>query len=395
MKDVKDVLKRRFFYFLLLMLTATTSWLTIDLLFGSRILSGLSKQKSVMKPLENGWYSLKANYVGVESFGTTSFTEITDGNGFRIGNESKPPYGAIFLGDSFVHGVGVDYEDSIPGVFEEFTSISTLNGGVSSYSPSAYLNRYKQALERNLLSSQHTVYVGLDISDVQDEAAIWTDGDKHPIKRKNKKSGNEYSLQQIDSRFESTEVSGIKKSLSKKLPVTYHFYVLVRQQTSLQRPKTATHKEVKNNSSVSWNILNLVRSSHTWVDWKYLNAPELNAYTPLGVEGGLSRIEAKIRILNQIVHQNGGKMVVFTYPWPAQIYYESKEKFAFNTWVQSMCNRIGCDSYEPVYESVVEEAKFDANWYSTWYLLGDVHFNAFGNRYIGNELSRKYNIQKN
>jgi hypothetical protein len=345
---------------------------------------------SATKPLDDGWYSLKENYRGVETFGNIRFDVMTDGNGFRVGESNHSEYEVLFLGDSFMHGVGVRYEETIPGIFENITSIPALNGGVASYSPLAYMFQYKKALYGRLLKPEHIVIIGIDISDIQDEAAIWKAGTEHPIKRKTDKTGQEYSQQQVLDDDSSNAWKQFKITVAKKLPLTYRTYALFRQ---LLIDKSLDTENPKSNSltyNVPSSIVGLARSSPSWVDWEYLNSKSLDAFLPLGVEGGLSQIEKSVSEIAKLAKKNGGQIVLFTYPWPAQIFHISDEKFAFNGWVSGLCRRIECLDYIPVYESVTAVALSDPTWYRKFYILGDVHFNALGNRFIAQEIARRF-----
>ena len=357
-------------------------WILMDFFLGNKILNSFTKQDSVMKQLDQGWYELKSNYSGNEVFGNLIFREITDAKGFRVGEKYPQKRKAVFLGDSFMHGVGVNYAETIPGQFETLSGISSLNGGVPSYSPTAYLYNYQKAENANSLSREHLVIIGIDLSDIQDEAVIWRDGSHHPVKITNKKSGSEYATQIIDTETVVSIRATYLSYLSRKLPLSYRIYVILQQRIISPKAAEQTGRAQVDSNVPSNQVLNLTRSASTWVNWAYLNEPKLNAYYPLGVEGGLSRIESKLEELTRLAQSRGGQVFIFTYPWPAQIFYNSKEKFAFNKWVEGMCLRVKCDGYIPVYEEFLREALGKSNWYSSFYIIGDVHFNPNGNRLV-------------
>jgi hypothetical protein len=382
-----STLKAFFHTALVLLLMLISTWLVIDIFFGQKILNTLSQKQSVMKQLNQGWYELKSKYIGEERFGTTSFQEITNKDGFRVEVIDNRRKKALFLGDSFIHGVGVNYPRTIPGIFESISGIESLNGGVPSYSPTAYLYQYKKALAANSLKDEHLVIVGIDISDVQDEAAIWKDGSQHPIKRSNNKSGTDYTIQSVNKDKLSNPHRNFLNILIREFPLSYRIYSILRQSLFSQVDTQNVEKNSETKSIPPEDVLDLARSAHTWLDWSFLNTQSLDAYTPLGVEGGLSRIELKMQRLVQMVHRREGQVFLFTYPWPAQIAYRSKEKFSFNEWVKQMCSRVNCDGYVPVYEGVIEYAIANPNWYSNLYIYGDVHFKDSGNNLVAETLN--------
>lgn len=76
----------------------------------------------------------------------------------------------VFIGDSFVDGIGMSYDESFIGQLQPWLApgIETLNAGVPSFSPKLEYLRVKQLLETEQLSFNE-LYVFLDISDVEDE----------------------------------------------------------------------------------------------------------------------------------------------------------------------------------------------------------------------------------
>lgn len=97
-----------------------------------------------------------------------------------------------------------------------------LNGGVSSYSPTAYLYQYKKALKENSLTENHTIIIGIDISDVQDEASYWTWNEKsqpHPRRIK---------LNSIPESNENKNVSDLQQKKQESFPLTKKIYTFVR-----------------------------------------------------------------------------------------------------------------------------------------------------------------------
>lgn len=354
----------------------------MDFFLGNKILNSFTKQDSVIKQLDQGWYELKSNYSGDEVFGNRIFRVMTDAQGFRVGDKYPQERKAVFLGDSFMFGIGVNYIDTIPGQFEKLSGISSLNGGVSSYSPTAYLYNYQKAANAGSLSRKHFVIIGIDVSDIQDEAVIWRDGPLHPVKRATEKSGSEYATLTVDTETGVSIRANYLSYLSKKLPLSYRIYVILQQKVISPKASLQTGRVQVDSNVPSSQVLNSARSASTWVDWEDLNDPKLNAYHPIGVEGGLSRIESKLKELTRLAQSRGGQVFIYTYPWPAQIFHNSKEKFAFNEWVEGMCLRIKCDGYIPVYEEFLRESLGESNWYSSFYIIGDVHFNSNGNRLV-------------
>ena len=136
---------------------------------------------------EAGWYEMKRSFRGRDFWGAAVYPVRTDQYGFRVdeeGGEQARPADVVFLGDSFTYGVNGPWRETYVGMFASASPLTVANAAIPGQSPTAYLYRYKQALAEAALKPRHTVVVGLDISDVRDEASVWMDGEP-PVNRRN------------------------------------------------------------------------------------------------------------------------------------------------------------------------------------------------------------------
>lgn len=79
----------------------------------------------------------------------------------------------LFIGDSFVEGVGFEYDRTFVGIVDKKLSeknVEVLNAGVAGHSPSIYYRRIISLWERGV-RFKHLI-VGIDISDIRDEVDI-------------------------------------------------------------------------------------------------------------------------------------------------------------------------------------------------------------------------------
>jgi hypothetical protein len=346
----------------------------IILLFGSYIFSifkdsGISESEKPFLKKDNGWYELKDRFQGYDSFGNRTFPVETTKNGFRKSPGTLEPekYNYLFLGDSFTYGVNGPWDETFVGMFSEYTKFRVLNGGVSSYSPTPYLHRYKKALNANLLSEKHKVIIALDISDVQDEAGYWIDGPLHPEKRI---AELEFKKQQALNQIQD------ESFLRKKFPHVASVYSFVRYELI---PKFLGHNSIK---------LDNPRSAFTYVEWGQLdeNFPYENpeGYKPLGVAGGLNKVKAKLMEISKLANTNNGEVFILIYPWPSQLIH--KDKFSFEQYVKDICTEIECSGVINTFSAFKNIKSNDPEWIKHYYLHGDIHFNKFGNKIIADEL---------
>ena len=82
----------------------------------------------------------------------------------------------LLIGDSFVEGIGMNFEDSFAGLLQgagqqRSDRIEFLNAGVASYSPSIYYKKIKYLLDSGLRFDEVVLFS--DTADVTDEATAY------------------------------------------------------------------------------------------------------------------------------------------------------------------------------------------------------------------------------
>jgi hypothetical protein len=319
----------------------------------------------------DGWYMLSPGLKKAPSaWGKSRYPVSSDAHGFRVSDDgpvSRPSH-YIFLGDSFTFGINGAWPDTFVGMFEQTAKASVLNAGCYSYSPTAYLFQYRNALAAGLLWPHHTVVVGLDISDVQDEAAVWTDGIDHPVRIARPERAEQAE------QAEQAEPSSLRKFLSSHFIVTKSVYRLLRY----GRPSDV------------W-VFDSRRSAFTWRTWSEIEDPDPKAthrydrigYRPRGIAGGLSRVTEKMRLIAEEAERNGGEIYVLIYPWPAQLRY-GQQVFDWEKFASDMCSEIRCRGLINTFPLFRDEP----DWYERFYIAGDVHFNTAGSAVVANALAR-------
>lgn len=349
-------------------------FLAVDFFFGARILELPTKVLSLEeKPYfekEDGWYELKPNFVGYDQLGPYMYEVETNSFGFRKEPRTADPkkYDVLFLGDSFVYGANGRWENTFVGMFSKSSSLSVLNGGVGSYSPTAYLYQYKKALQLGLLGRGHTIVVAVDISDVQDEAGIWIDGDLHPRKTED---------ELLNRPLASEAVGSFRLRMKESFPLIRTIFRFIRHYVfdpDLRSPTT---------------LINLPRSAFTHQEWSTLEkknawAAPHEGYAPLGVAGGLEKIERKISEISQLAKSNDAKLYLLVYPWPAQI--ANKDKFSWSDFMSGFCLKISCDGVIDTIPVFRDLALKETDWMEKYYIRGDIHFTTKGNRIVADKL---------
>jgi hypothetical protein len=340
--------------------------------------------KKIYNKKDYGFYELSKSYIGYELFGSTIYKVFTDKNGFRSSSNLNfnKKFKIIFLGDSAVYGM-MNWEESLPGIFQEISNLDVLNGGIPSYSPTTYLHRYKQALEYGLLEKNHIVIVALDISDVQDEAGHWMSPDY-------------LNLKNVDHPINMSAFEEISENNNKNFNIKNWVISNLKFSTIIYRIikfNLVRHDYLE-------PIFNTSRSAFTWKNFDQLNklkSTQGNNYTrgylPLGVDGGLKKIEKNLREINRLANDNAGRVYFFTYPWPAQIRYQ--DSFGWTNYVKSICNEIKCAGTIDMIEEIVDFSKSELNWYKKIFLNGDIHLNQYGNKISAQKIFSTIKLNNN
>jgi hypothetical protein len=374
-----------------LLLTASTIvGILLWLLFDFFVISALIKDqeesgKAASILYDHGWYTLAPNAHATIRWGRDNISVCTDSNGFRIDCRSiaQPQLAEVlFLGDSFAFGEANQWEDTFVGIFERKTHYSVINAGVGSYSPTPYLWQYKRALSTGLLRPHPTVIVSLDISDVQDEAAVWDDGPDHPIKQPMWME----LCAKLECRTRSWDPrqSALREFLSSQFLATRQIYRFFRD-------LSGGHK----NEPPPNIVFDQLRSAFTWRDWSQIEngsnitygvAPinQLIGYRPLGVQGGLAKIREKLKSISVIAKENGSSLWILIYPWPAQLRYPSTV-FDWERFSNELCAEIGCRGVINTFPSFRSQAS-GIDWYSKFFVWGDVHYNRVSNEVVADEI---------
>ena len=315
----------------------------------------------------DGWYQLRAGFQGHEQFGPHRFEVFTDANGYRTGHpETQPPDDTattLFLGDSFTFGINGPWEDTFVGMYAAAAPGRVINAGVASYSPTAYLHHYRGALELGVLAPEHRVIVGLDISDIQDEAAIWTDGPGMP------------------QRYSAMRKSRLDHWFDRTFPDGLRLWGMVED--GLKALSAPAPDAPDGTDEVAAAMAAIDRSAFTHRDWDAL----AGAYAPLGVQGGLDRTTAKLAELSTLARTNGGEVWLLIYPWPAQLVHDSTH-LDWQAYASTLCAKIACAGVIDAFPVFTAQRDSDPDWYAQLFLPGDVHYNAAGNALIYEALMR-------
>ena len=311
-------------------------------------------------------HGLKKNVNTKESnplFGYSSHKLISNSLGFRDKTNRKISNVVnnkriVFLGDSFVEGVLLNYEDTFVGIIDKELKkkkIEVLNAGVSSYSPIIYYNKIKKNLENGLKFDELILFI--DISDIEDEAIHYTLNDKNEI------------ISRIKAPENQVHQKNFKESLKKNYKGLY-----------------ATSRFLSYKFNLNNDFLRFVTSDKYKRDKWTINNSVYKEY-----QNGIENSLYYINLLKVLCDKNNIKLTIAVYPWPTQIYYNdlnSKIISIFGNF--SKMNSIEFINLFPLFINENDNEKKRYNTIKKYYIYEDVHFNKKGNRLIAEHFLNIY-----
>jgi hypothetical protein len=113
-------------------------------------------------------------------------------------------------------------------------------------------------------------------------------------------------------------------------------------------------------------------------------APDEKGYAPLGVKGGLDKLNQKLTEIVQLAHEQNARIYFLIYPWPAQL--ARTDNYSWFSHASKLCKNTSCDGVINVIEKfrmLSKATNFNINDY---YQRGDVHFTKKGNEIVKQSL---------
>ena len=346
--------------------------LLIDFFFGKLILKKfdpyLSKtdfyERLVRVDHKFYHHTLRENvkYDKAPSFGNYH-TLCTDNHGFKYkcGIKRDKQFEIAFMGDSFVEGVALNYEDTFVGIFENYKKTSVANLGVTSYAPNIYLAKVKHLIENNYRFKHLIVFV--DISDMYDDNKFYKLNENFSISERKAKEKN---LKR-------------RKFLRYNFPLTnYYMYVIkMNYRLNKQVPPLKSDKPI------------FIERVNIKSMWTYKTENELNGY-----DDSISKTKSEMLFamteLYKILKQNNIKLSLAVYPWPQQLENDVVNSKHVKMW-RDFCNE-KCFKFIDFFPFFFEEMKKTSflEIYKKYYFWNDIHFNSEGNKIIADRLIKEF-----
>ena len=275
----------------------------------------------------------------------------TDTNGFKTHcdniNRSSLTFDVVFIGDSYTEGWHLSYEDTFVGMYDlAHPALKVANLGVTSYSPTRYLQKISYYIDKGLQTKHVIVFI--DSNDSRDEATLATyESFLYPK-----------IMLFIDKNFTFTKLITYPITSIASIPCLFGY---------------------------SLNDL----ECH-WVD--DVAIPNAQGYEAIGgVSQAMERSLSKMEELWSLLDQHGIKLSVGVYPWPRQLKQDSENNHYVKRW-KDFCEQ-KCFAFinaSPDFFRLKEELGLE-NTKQKYYLENNPHFNKNGNEVVFEVLNREFN----
>lgn len=347
--------------------------LTTDFFLGNFILNRLDKYFNKTEFYERLFkidhkiyhHDLKPNtfYELNKSFDGGYFTFCTDNHGFRskckISRDKNFDIG--IMGDSFVEGASVNYEDSFVGIFEKEINKKIANLGAGSYSPSIYLSKINYLLKNGYQFKEIILFI--DVSDLYDDNIYYYLNDNLTIKENYKIAKKNKFRRFLRMNFRL---------------INYFFYVLNKKKDPNKNLVNLVNKDFVLNDYVN------LKSS-----WTYAKKDIIEGYDGSIIESKKKQIEIIDKLYN-LLKKNNIELSIAVYPWPQTLKFDNEDSPYVKMWEQFCINKCkNFINYFPIFFNEIKTSSL-IDVYKKYYWWNDVHFNKEGNKLISNKIIKLY-----
>jgi lysophospholipase L1-like esterase len=348
-------------------LAALLLFVTLDLVAGTLRIPRARTSFRCWHPYYH--HGLLPNQNRTTEWGPRRYSMITNSAGFRDGRPrivSKAPTKSrvVLMGDSFIEGMGVEYQESVAGLLEQRWSadgIEVLNAGVLSYSPKLYNLKTRYLVEQERLEF-HELIVFIDVSDVQDELYY-----------------EDFSPAMRDRLFARIGRWFLRHSLTGQLLVARVF-----PETRIDnafRPVAADHEWVKRSRIRDALGENPGEQGDRW---KWTVRDDLFEQW---ARRGLGLAREQMTSLTNFCNEKGIELVVVVYPSPIQIFANDLDSRQVAFW-REFCDEAGLRFVNLFPAFIDRSAPGPDVVYGRYFIRADMHWNEAGHRLVADEVAR-------
>jgi len=296
---------------------------------------------------------------------------------------------SILVGDSFIEGVTLKYEDTVTGILnkkigEKINTFEFLNAGVASYSSYIYLKKIKTVLNENPWLKIDTVFVFIDKSDIHNDLEYLNEPETFEInpewKYQNKrKLAFKHDLLELNLwRFYTKQtVSGLLiKIIGDRLEF---FFRDIRDRFKLAKKLNKNFFEIPKNYTDALRSINDKRF--------YANYFYGENWNNVGKKSAKFSLK-NLTKLKKFLEKKNIEMVVVLYPWSYELVEPIPRKNYLNFMISSFNNEN--IKYINLYDAFLTGNPYEI--ISKNFIFNDIHYNSNGYKIIANNFLKKINL---
>jgi hypothetical protein len=340
-------------------LIVIVGFLIIDFLFGN--LFFINHFKSIVYEKNDQFlYNFKKNLdIKNYNYGSKNYKLCTNNLGAiddcKKENIITKNIDYVFIGDSFVEGLGVQFDKTFFGLLKnKYPKFQFLNLGVSGYSSSIYYNKLKFFYDNGYNFSE--IYIFLDTSDIFDEIYRYKSDSNDQI-------SHYLTNNQINNLLDDKKK--LLKDIYNKFPGTFFLIGLLINALP--------------NLSFLENYYYDLMINHSFSGWQY---EQNKIFSKDNVTNSLKKNSNYVKKIIKLANENNSKINFVLYPWPGHLHKmkvnNKYNKFWTNFLENKDINLINLNSH---FFKLLEKNDSKKIIFK-YYIKGDVHFNIQGHKYI-------------
>lgn len=342
--------------------------LTLNLVLPEKFKKSIGTSRNYSLKSERFHHEISSNINVYEFWGNRKYKVITNNFGMRVKNNDllvKRKKNIGFIGDSFVYGSGISFEDHfINHITKKYSEYNYLNLGYVSYSPSIYYKRLDYYInEKNINFKKIIVFI--DTSDIQDEGIFYREDKKGNIVRK----------WSTDAEVKRKNFKYILKNYLKQNSFVFKFYEIFSTK-DIQESSTKCLTD-KNNIKNYIKYLNYERFGYAFDNT--LNSKNW-------VKLGQSKTLKYLSKIKSLLDRNKIEMVIVYYPSAVDIlennFKKENSKHYNLLYLWSKNNNVNLiDMHEDFFKQNDPIKNYKTN-----HIICDVHWNENGHKIIGKNI---------
>jgi hypothetical protein len=342
--------------------------LTINLFLPEKIKKSIGTTKNYSLKSKRFHHNLASNINLYEFWGEAKYKVVTNEYGMRIHSNdifSEKRKNLGFMGDSFVYGSGLNYnEHFLNNVEKKKDKYNYLNLSFVGYSPSIYFKKLEFYIQEKKIDFDK-IFIFIDTSDVQDEGIFYRED----------KNGNIVRKWNTDRENEKRNIKYIFKNYLKQNSFIFKFY------------ETFFTSHMNKNSEQCLRNKDNITDFKKYLDYERFGYAYNDKITSKKwVLEGQEKIISYLYKIKDLLDRNNIEMVILYYPSAIDVLNDNKIKedskhyAMLHNW--ALFNNI---SFIDTHQFFFRTNKPVTN-YKTNFITCDIHWNANGHKIIANRI---------